>query len=52
MKSRDERLIKTTDWSKFNLLTPVIETVDCSLDELRKLQKGLLKNSMPGQCIF
>lgn len=39
MKSKDERLIKTTDWSKFNLLSPVIETVDCSLDELRKLQK-------------
>jgi anaerobic magnesium-protoporphyrin IX monomethyl ester cyclase len=43
MKSKDERLIKTTDWSKFNLLSPVIETVDCSLDELKKLQKRAFK---------
>ncbi|MCE5215130.1 MAG: B12-binding domain-containing radical SAM protein [Methanobacterium sp.] len=43
MKSKDDRLIKTTDWSKFNLLSPVIETVDCSLDELKKLQKRAFK---------
>lgn len=43
LKSRDKRLIKTTDWSKFNLLTPVIETVDCSLEEVRKLQKKAFK---------
>lgn len=42
-KSKDERLIKTTDWSKFNLLSPVIETVDCSLEEVRKLQKRAFK---------
>lgn len=43
LKSRDKRLLKTTDWSKFNLLTPVIETVDCSLEEVRKLQKKAFK---------
>jgi len=43
MQSRDDRLIKTSDWSKFNLLTPVMETVDCSLEELRKLQKKAFK---------
>ncbi|MBM4240421.1 MAG: radical SAM protein [Euryarchaeota archaeon] len=31
--------IKIDDWSKYTLLTPVLETVDCSLDELKKLQK-------------
>lgn len=43
LKSKDDRLLKTTDWSKFNLLTPVMETVDCSLDELKKLQKKAFK---------
>jgi len=43
LKSKDDRLLKTKDWSKFNLLTPVMETVDCSLDELRKLQKKAFK---------
>lgn len=43
LQSNDERLLKTNDWSKFNLLTPVMETVDCSLDELRKLQKKAFK---------
>lgn len=38
-KSLENNLIKTNDWSKFSLLTPVIETVDCSLEELKKLQK-------------
>ena len=39
MKSIEGNLIKTDDWSKFSLLTPVMETVDCSLEELKKLQK-------------
>ncbi len=52
LKSKDDRLLKTKDWSKFNLLTPVMETVDCSLDEFRKLQKKHLKNSMPGLYIY
>jgi radical SAM superfamily enzyme YgiQ (UPF0313 family) len=32
-------LIKVNDWSKYSLLSPVMETVDCSLDELKKIQK-------------
>ncbi|MDI3550684.1 MAG: anaerobic magnesium-protoporphyrin monomethyl ester cyclase [Methanobacterium sp.] len=32
-------LIKVKDWSKYTLLSPVLETVDCSLDELKKMQK-------------
>ncbi len=34
-----ENLIKVRDWSKFTLLSPVLETVDCSLEELKKMQK-------------
>ena len=44
MNSRDENLIKTNDWSKFNLLSPVMETVDCSLEELKKLQKKAFRS--------
>lgn len=34
-----KNLIKVKDWSKFTLLSPVLDTVDCSLDELKKLQR-------------
>lgn len=43
-KSVENNLIKTNDWSKFSLLTPVIETVDCSLNELKKLQKKAFRD--------
>ncbi len=43
-KSLEDNLIKTDDWSKFSLLTPVIETVDCSLEELKKLQKKAFRD--------
>lgn len=39
MKAREENLIKITDWSKYSLMSPVLETMDCSLDELKKLQR-------------
>jgi anaerobic magnesium-protoporphyrin IX monomethyl ester cyclase len=39
MKAKEENLIKITDWSKYSLMTPVLETMDCSLNELKKLQK-------------
>jgi radical SAM superfamily enzyme YgiQ (UPF0313 family) len=39
MKVAGRDLIKTDDWSKYNLLSPVLETVDCSREELKKLQK-------------
>jgi len=32
-------LLKVKDWSKYTLLSPVLETVDCSLEELKKMQK-------------
>jgi radical SAM superfamily enzyme YgiQ (UPF0313 family) len=32
-------MIKVKDWSKYTLLSPVLDTVDCSLDELKKMQK-------------
>jgi len=31
-------LIRVKDWSKYTLLSPVLDTVDCSLDELKKMQ--------------
>ncbi|EKQ52490.1 MAG: Fe-S oxidoreductase [Methanobacterium sp. Maddingley MBC34] len=34
-----DNLIKVKDWSKYTLLSPVLETVDCSLDELKQMQK-------------
>ena len=43
-EARDKNLIKVDDWSKYTLLSPVLETVDCSLEELKKLQrKGFRK---------
>jgi len=38
-EARANDLIKVNDWSKYTLLSPVLETVDCSLEELKKLQK-------------
>jgi len=43
IKAASENLIKINDWSKYTLLSPVLETVDCSLEELRKLQKKAFK---------
>jgi anaerobic magnesium-protoporphyrin IX monomethyl ester cyclase len=34
----EKDLIKVKDWSKYTLISPILETVDCSLDELKKLQ--------------
>lgn len=41
--ARDD-LIKVNDWSKYTLLSPVLETVDCSLEELKALQKKAFKD--------
>ena len=43
LKAASENLIKINDWSKYTLLSPVLETVDCSLEELKKLQKKAFK---------
>ena len=34
----EKDIIKVKDWSKYTLISPILETVDCSLDELKKLQ--------------
>lgn len=34
-----KNLIQIKDWSKYTLLNPVLETVDCSSQELRSIQK-------------
>lgn len=39
-----QNLIKVNDWSKYTLLSPVLETVDCSLEELKALQKKAFKD--------
>jgi radical SAM superfamily enzyme YgiQ (UPF0313 family) len=43
LKAANENLIKINDWSKYTLLSPVLETVDLSLEELKKLQKKAFK---------
>ncbi len=37
-QSFEKNMIKVKDWSKYNLISPVINTLDCSLDDLRKYQ--------------
>lgn len=39
-----ENLIKVNDWSKYTLLSPVLETMDCSLEELKRLQKKAFRS--------
>lgn len=34
----EKNLIKVKDWSKYNLITPIIKTIDCSSEELTKIQ--------------
>ena len=40
----EKNLIKVKDWSKYTLISPVLDTVDCSLEELRKLQYKAFRN--------
>lgn len=36
--------IKIKDWSKYTLITPILETIDCSLNDMRKIQaKAFMK---------
>ena len=40
----EKNLIKIKDWSKYTLITPILETIDCSLNEMRKIQaKAFMK---------
>jgi len=34
----ESNMIKIKDWSKYNLISPIVDTLDCSLDDLRKYQ--------------
>ena len=43
-ESFEKNLIKIKDWSKYTLITPILETVDCSLKDMRKIQaKAFIK---------
>jgi len=44
IKASKQNLIKVNDWSKYTLLSPVLETVDCSLEELKNLQKKAFRD--------
>jgi radical SAM superfamily enzyme YgiQ (UPF0313 family) len=39
-----ENLIKVNDWSKYTLLNPVLDTMDCSLEELKNLQRKAFRS--------
>lgn len=43
-ESFDKNLIKVKDWSKYTLITPVLETMELSLDELKKLRNKAFIN--------
>ena len=38
-RTESRNLISIKDWSKYTLLNPVLETVDCDSKELRSIQK-------------
>jgi radical SAM superfamily enzyme YgiQ (UPF0313 family) len=44
IRASKKNLIKVNDWSKYTLLTPVLETVDCSMEELKSLQKKAFRD--------
>lgn len=40
----EKNLIKIKDWYKYTLITPILETIDCSLNDMRKIQaKAFMK---------
>lgn len=40
----EKNLIKIKDWSKYTLITLILETIDCSLNDMRKIQaKAFMK---------
>ena len=44
IKASKQNIIKVNDWSKYTLMSPVLETVDCSLEELKNLQKKAFRD--------
>ena len=52
-ESFEKNLIKIKDWSKYTLITPILETVDCSLKDMRKIQaKAFIKFYLRPQYIL
>lgn len=40
----EKNLIQVKDWSKYTLISPILETIDCSKEDLRKIQaKAFIK---------
>ncbi len=37
-ESFEKNLIKVKDWSKYTLISPILDTIDCSKEDLRKIQ--------------
>jgi len=40
---KEKNLIKVKDWSKYTLISPIIDTMGCSLEELRKIQSNAFR---------
>ncbi|MEL7670421.1 radical SAM protein [Methanobacterium sp.] len=40
---KEKNLIKVKDWSKYTLISPIIDTMECSLEELRKIQSNAFR---------
>lgn len=39
----EKNLIKVKDWSKYTLISPIIDTMECSLEELKKIQTAAFR---------
>ncbi len=40
---KEKNLIKVKDWSKYTLISPILDTMECSLEELRKIQSNAFR---------
>lgn len=43
-QSLEKNLIKVKDWSKYTLISPILETMECSLEDLKKMQNKAFCN--------
>lgn len=39
----EKNLIKVKDWSKYTLISPIIDTMECSFEEVRKIQSAAFR---------
>lgn len=52
-ESFEKNLIKVKDWSKYTLISPILDTIDCSKDDLRKIQaKAFIRFYLRPQYLF